>query len=94
MRKVILQMSISIDGAANVGGRVRAEVVAGAFGGARQQRPVVRQHDGIVVDVDDPAVGRGGLRHLVGVAGGRDPGAYSPCGGLGAGKVSSYAGWP
>jgi len=54
----------------------------------------VRQHDGIVVGVDDPAVGRGGLRHLVGVAGGRDPGAYSPCGGLGAGKVSSYAGWP
>ena len=33
------------------------------------------QHDGVVVDVDDPAVRRHALGHLVGVVGGRDAGA-------------------
>ena len=55
--------------------QVGVEVVAGALRAALQERLGVRQHDGVVVDVDDPAVRRGALGDLVGVVRGRDPGA-------------------
>src|SRR5208282_6096236 len=51
------------------------EVGARALRLAGQQRPGVREHDGVVVDVDDPGLGRHALRYLVRVAVGRDPGA-------------------
>ncbi len=56
------------------GGRVpnvTVEVGGGAGGATGQQRPCVRQHDRVVVDVDDPGVGGDPLRDLVGVVGRR-----------------------
>ena len=55
--------------------QVGVDVGARALRLAGQQRPGVGQHDGVVVDVDDPAVRRDPLRDLMGVVGGRDPGA-------------------
>jgi hypothetical protein len=42
---------------------------------AREQRVGVHVHDGVVVHVNDPRVRCGGLGYLVGVLGGRQPGA-------------------
>jgi len=55
--------------------QVGLEVVGGAGRVAGQQRPGVREHDRVVVDVDDPRVRGGPLRDLVGVVRGGDPGA-------------------
>jgi D-alanine-D-alanine ligase len=55
--------------------QVGVQVGAGAFRRTGQQRPGVREHDGIVVHVDDPAFRGHRLRDLVGVVGRRDPGA-------------------
>src|SRR6185437_2372969 len=55
--------------------QVRVEVRGGALRGAGQQSAGVREHQRVVVHVDDPAARRGGLCDLVGVARGRQPGA-------------------
>jgi hypothetical protein len=55
--------------------QVRLHVVARTLRGAAQQGPGVQQHDGVVVGVHDPRVRGGLLRHLMGVAGHRQPGA-------------------
>jgi hypothetical protein len=44
---------------------VGVEVPGGALRAAGQQRPGVRQHDGIVVDVHDPGFGRYRLGDLM-----------------------------
>jgi hypothetical protein len=62
---------------------VRVEVVARTLGAAAQQGPGVRQHQGIVVHVDDPRLRRDGLGHLVGVVRGGQAGAE--------GKIALYA---
>jgi hypothetical protein len=49
--------------------QVRLEVIGRALGGAGEQRPGVGEHHRVVVDVDDPGVGRGPLRDFVGVVG-------------------------
>ena len=54
--------------------QVGVEVVGGAFRGAGEQRAGVRQHDGVVVHVDHPALGGDGLGDLVAVGRGRDAG--------------------
>src|SRR5690606_33097741 len=45
------------------------------LGRADGQRPGVREHERVVVDVDDPALRGDPLRHLVGVVRRREPGA-------------------
>jgi len=55
--------------------QVRVEVGGGAFPGAGEQGARVREDEGVVVDVDDPAVRRGGLGHFMGVVRGGQPGA-------------------
>jgi hypothetical protein len=55
--------------------RVGVDVLAAALRCTGQQRLRVRQHDRVVVDVDDPRLRRRPLRHLVGVAGGGQAGA-------------------
>jgi hypothetical protein len=55
--------------------RIGVYVRGGARLGADQQGPGVGQHDGVVVDVDDPDPRGGGLCDLVHVRAGRKPGA-------------------
>jgi hypothetical protein len=55
--------------------QVGLDVVARTLPGALQQGLGMQQHDGVVVDVDDPAVRRLALGDLVGVVRGRDAGA-------------------
>ena len=55
--------------------QVGVEVRGDALRAAGQQRAGVRQHQRVVVDVDDAALRRDGLGHLVGVAGRGQPGA-------------------
>ena len=57
------------------GVQVGVEVDGPALGCAAEQGVRVGQHDGVVVDVDDPGVRGGALRDLVGVVGGRQAGA-------------------
>lgn len=46
---------------------VGLDVGAPAARGAGQQSPGVHQDDRVAVDVDDPGIGRGALRYLMGV---------------------------
>src|SRR5690606_26850369 len=54
---------------------VGVDVAGGALRAAGQQRAGVGEDERVVVDVDDAGVGRGALRHLVGVVDGRQAGA-------------------
>jgi len=58
-------------GVADIG----VDVLGGAFPGAGEQRAGVGKDDRVLVDVDDPGLGRDGLGDLVGVACGGDVGA-------------------
>ena len=55
--------------------QVGVDVVGDALGRAGEQDPGVREHQRVVVDVDDPRLRRQPLGHLVGVVGGRQAGA-------------------
>jgi len=55
--------------------QVRVDVLGGAARLAGQERPRVRQHDRVIVHVDDPGLGRDRLGDLMGVARCRDASA-------------------
>jgi len=54
---------------------VGVDVLGDPFGSGGEQGAGVRQHQGVVVDVDDPRLGDDALGDLVGVVGGRQTGA-------------------
>jgi hypothetical protein len=54
---------------------IAVDVLGGTLRAAGQQRPCVGEHDGVVIDVDDPRVRRDRLGDLVGVVRRRNAGA-------------------